>query len=150
MEQTARSSDREERLARARCSLEGLSVGDAFGDRFFLPVEESTARIQARLLPTPPWLYTDATLMALSIVSTLRHHGVIDQDFLAQSFAEQYDPSRGYGPSMHRLLTALRAGDPWREVASGQFAGQGSFGTKRGHAGAAYWSLLCRGHGDGG
>jgi ADP-ribosylglycohydrolase len=67
--------------------------------------------------------------MALSIVSILRQYGTIEQDRLAESFAEHYDPSRGYGPSMHRLLRSLRAGNPWKEAATGQFAGQGSFGN---------------------
>jgi ADP-ribosylglycohydrolase len=67
--------------------------------------------------------------MALSIVSSLWHAGMIDQDQLAVSFAERYNPSRGYGPSMHRLLSALRDGAPWQEMAQNQFAGQGSFGN---------------------
>ncbi len=130
MEQAAaHAGDREARLARARCSLEGLSVGDAFGERFFLPPGMAIARIEERVLPAAPWPYTDDTQMALSIVSILRQYGAIDQDRLAESFAEQYDPSRGYGPAMHGLLRAIRAGRPWSEAARGQFEGQGSYGN---------------------
>jgi ADP-ribosylglycohydrolase len=130
MEQAVeRTRDLAERLARARCSLEGLSVGDAFGERFFLPPGMAIARIEGRVLPAAPWPYTDDTQMALSIVSILRQHGTINQDRLAESFAEQYDPSRGYGPAMHGLLRAIRAGRPWGEAARGQFEGQGSYGN---------------------
>jgi ADP-ribosylglycohydrolase len=129
------------RFARARLALEGLSIGDAFGERFFLrpgdvwdgqPVVSAGIAerlLDLRALPASPWRYTDDTEMALSIVSVLRRHGAIDQGALAQSFAERYDPSRGYGPAMHRLLRQIGAGDPWQEAAASLFEGQGSFGN---------------------
>jgi ADP-ribosylglycohydrolase len=109
--------------------LEGLSVDDAFGDKFIGPTDTTLSRIEARILPPAPWLYTDDTEMTLSIISTLWHAGAIDQDRLAASFVERYDPSRGYGPAMHRLFAAVRAGTLWQEAAQTQFAGQGSFGN---------------------
>ncbi len=129
MEQAISPHNQNERLIRVKCSLEGLSVGDAFGERFFYQPDLTAHHIAARILPPPPWSYTDDTQMALSIVSILRQYGAIEQDRLAESFAERYDPSRGYGPSMHRLLRAVRAGNPWKEAAANQFAGQGSFGN---------------------
>jgi ADP-ribosylglycohydrolase len=123
------SRDQEERLARARCSLEGLSVGDAFGEQFFYQPDLAASRLATHSLPSPPWPYTDDTQMALSVVCVLRQHGTIEQDRLAESFAERYNPSRGYGPSTHRLLRSIRAGNSWKEAAGGQFAGQGSFGN---------------------
>lgn len=129
LEQTLSIPHQAERHLRARCSLEGLSVGDAFGDQFFGSTQGRVSQIEARLLPSPPWPYTDDTEMALSIVSSLWHAGAIDQDLLAASFAERYDPSRGYGPSMHHVLSTVRAGSSWQEVARNQFAGQGSFGN---------------------
>jgi ADP-ribosylglycohydrolase len=66
-----RDKAHEERLSRAYQSLEGLSCGDAFGERFFLPEEIVLPLIRQRALPAPPWLFTDDTAMALSIVSTL-------------------------------------------------------------------------------
>ena len=90
------------RMARALVSLDGLSVGDAFGERFFLHPHVAQLIIGERGLPEPPWRYTDDTQMALSIVETLRTHGEIDQTFLAKSFGKRYDISRGYGPAMHR------------------------------------------------
>ena len=119
----------EERLARARCSQEGLSVGDAFGEQFFHLPDQAADHIATQTLPIPPWPYTDDTEMALSIVRILRQYGTIKPDHLAASFAQQYNPSRGYGPSMHHLLRSIRAGSPWQEVATSQFSGQGSFGN---------------------
>jgi len=119
----------EERMARARCSLEGLSVGDALGDRFFLPYEEVERLVEERELPLTPWRYSDDTQMALSIYSNLLQHGEIIQDALAESFAAYYDPGRGYGPSMHRQLHSIRNGKPWQEAATSQFEGQGSYGN---------------------
>ena len=104
MEEAMSSRNQHERLARVKCSLEGLSVGDTFGERFFHQPDLSEHSIAAHILPSPPWSYTDDTQMALSIVSILRQYGTIEQDRLAESFAERYDPSRGYGPSMHILL----------------------------------------------
>jgi ADP-ribosylglycohydrolase len=129
MENREHINEQDQRLARALCSLEGLSVGDAFGERFFLSPEVSLARIEARTLPEEPWLYTDDTQMALSLVTNLRRDGMVEQDELAKSFADRYEPERGYGPSMHSLLRKLRAGEHWQLVAKQQFAGQGSFGN---------------------
>lgn len=119
----------DERLTRAVCSLEGLSVGDAFGELFFQRHGWVETLFATHELPAPLWPYTDDTMMALSIVSILRQYGHVEQDRLAESFAERYDGSRGYGPSMHYQLRSVRAGNPWREVASSQFSGQGSFGN---------------------
>jgi ADP-ribosylglycohydrolase len=129
MAQMGPLDNQDERLARVSCSLEGLSVGDAFGEQFFHLPEGVENYVATHAPPSPPWPYTDDTQMALSIVSVLRQYGAIEQERLAESFAERYDPSRGYGPSMHGLLRSIRAGNPWKEAASSQFAGQGSFGN---------------------
>src|SRR2546428_722961 len=99
------------RLARARTALEGLSVGDAFGERFFVDYTIVEGLIEERAEPVAPWPYTDDTEMALSIVASLIEHGRIDQDYLAREFAGRYDPSRGYGPAMHRTLRRIGARD---------------------------------------
>jgi hypothetical protein len=56
---------------RAWLSLEGLSVGDAFGERYFRPTPEALRRIEERQLSAAPWPYTYDTEMALSIVEVL-------------------------------------------------------------------------------
>src|SRR5437870_155098 len=94
--------DHASRLARARISLDGLSVGDAFGERFFVhPDDVAEVLIRCRSVPAPSWDFTDDTMMALSVFETLRRHGGIDQDHLAISLAERHDTSRGYGAAMH-------------------------------------------------
>lgn len=128
---TGLPSDRHERVARARLSLRGLSVGDAFGERFFGVTSEWTWRLRSRTPLPPPWPYTDDTAMAVSLVAVLDAHGRVDQDDLARRFAEQYadDPHRGYGPTAHDVLRSIHAGRPWRPVARAAFGGQGSMGN---------------------
>ncbi|MAG94455.1 MAG: hypothetical protein CMJ48_11995 [Planctomycetaceae bacterium] len=54
-----------ERVERARLSLDGLSIGDGFGQRFFFPwVGESAGREN---LPEPPWEYTDDTFRKITL-----------------------------------------------------------------------------------
>jgi len=121
--------DHAARLDRARLSLDGLSFGDGFGQRFFAGDEVVDWWIGERELPDPPWRFTDDTMMALSIVSVLRQCGAIDQGRLVASFAERYHPSRIYGESMHGLLARVRAGEAWGGLARGLFGGRGSFGN---------------------
>ena len=116
-------------LVRARVALEGLSVGDAFGERFFGEPREVSRRIRARELPPGPWRYTDDTEMALSVVEELEAHGGIDQDALAERFARRLDPERGYGRGALMLLTFVRAGMNWRAVSKGSMGGEGSYGN---------------------
>jgi ADP-ribosylglycohydrolase len=123
-----------EHLLRTRCSLDGLSVGDAFGDRIFFESRAFQANIldtplAQRPLPAGRWDYTDDTQMALSLVEVLVQHGGIDQDALALSFATRFERWRGYGPAMYDLLPRLRAGYDWRSAARALFGGQGSFGN---------------------
>ena len=126
----SQEQDRRDRLARAYQSLEGLCCGDAFGERFLIREEEALLLISQRAVPSPPWTFTDDTMMAISIVSTLEEHAAINQDSLAMSFARNYDPSRGYGPAMHGLLARIRERrGHWREEAQALFGGQGSFGN---------------------
>ncbi|MBA3531699.1 MAG: ADP-ribosylglycohydrolase family protein [Ardenticatenales bacterium] len=119
----------EERLERANVSLEGLSVGDAFGETFFTHPDVVEGLIAERALGRLPWRFTDDTMMAMSVLSILRQHGHIQQDALARSFAERYDLERGYGPAMHRLLREIREGTEWQELSSALFEGQGSYGN---------------------
>lgn len=56
----------EARAERARRSLDGLSVGDGFGDRFF--AFSLRHRLERSLAPGPPWPVTDDSIMACAIV----------------------------------------------------------------------------------
>lgn len=116
-------------LERALLSLDGLSLGDAFGETFF--TDEAAQRVRGQRLSDGPWRWTDDTAMAVSIVETLGACGTVDQDDLAGRLAARYaeDPARGYGPAMHGVLSDIRAGRHWRPTASSLFSGQGSFGN---------------------
>ncbi|WP_222616527.1 ADP-ribosylglycohydrolase family protein [Undibacterium umbellatum] len=115
-------------LERTLTSLEGLSIGDAFGQCFF-QTENQSLLAGGGQLPDAPWYFTDDTEMTLSIVRVLRNHGEIDQDILAKSFAKQYSYDRAYGPSMHRVLARIDAGEAWQDVVASAFEGQGSYGN---------------------
>lgn len=113
-------------------SLDGLALGDAFGDCWFsVPPDEAPAALAARLTRPAPWHWTDDTAMALVLVRHLMVHGEIQQDLLAGDFAAEYarEHGRKYGPSMHRVLRAIGQGEDWRAVTSAQFGGQGSHGN---------------------
>jgi ADP-ribosylglycohydrolase len=122
--------DHEQRLARARLALEGLSVGDAFGQQY-LGTSKHSHYVRHRLLFKGPWPYTDDTTMAVSVVECLARHGRIDQDDLARAFARRYaaDPDRGYGLATGDLLEAVAAGGNWRVLSAGLFDGHGSMGN---------------------
>ncbi|AWW37177.1 ADP-ribosylglycohydrolase family protein [Streptomyces cadmiisoli] len=115
------------RLDRALGSLRGLTVGDALGSQFFVPVNYPL--LMRRELPSGSWQWTDDTEMACSVVAVLAAHRRIDQDALARSFAEHHDFDRGYGPAVNRLLRLVREGGDWRELAAELFKGQGSWGN---------------------
>lgn len=116
-------------VTRALKSLKGLSVGDAFGEQFFLPDAEFNQRLERRELPAGQWSYTDDTEMRLSIVAILREHSEIQEAELLKRFAKHFDYTRGYGPSMQRSLRQLQEGAAARDVFQSAFGGQGSFGN---------------------
>ncbi len=121
--------ERDTALANALRSLDGLSVGDAFGELFLL-FGIGPERASLDDLPPGPWRWTDDTHMALSIVEVLGMCGRIDPDALAQAFARRFlqDPHRGYAGGARRLLRQIAEGVDWREVSPRLF-GTGSYGN---------------------
>ncbi|HQZ67516.1 MAG TPA: ADP-ribosylglycohydrolase family protein, partial [Planctomycetaceae bacterium] len=118
-----------ERSKRARLSLDGLSIGDAFGQQFFYPGTVETATVEN--LPVSPWNFTDDTEMAIGIVQVLEAHGSIEQDVLAKIFASRHavDPNRGYGAGARKLLRQIHGGMDWQTASTSLFGGSGSFGN---------------------
>lgn len=119
-------------IERARLSLEGLSLGDAFGERFFVHPHTVDGLIDQRAMPAPPvWHWTDDTAMAISVVEELEASGAIGRDSLALRFTRRYvaEPDRGYGGGAHRILEAMAEGLPWHVVAPSVFGGTGSMGN---------------------
>src|SRR6266851_7412707 len=119
------------RMARVRLALDGLSVGDAFGECFFHPDRAQAILRGHRETPPAPWRYTDDTEMALAIAEVLEAHGGIHQDELAQAFARRYqkNPHRGYGATAFQILAAIHRGEPWHQASHEAFGGQGSMGN---------------------
>ncbi|MCM2411736.1 ADP-ribosylglycohydrolase family protein [Streptomyces sp. RKAG290] len=122
-------------LAAARRSLEGLALGDAFGERWFSLFREPRQaynQIRARQTPQEPvWHWTDDTALARALQRVLDEHGHVEQDRLALLFALAFDAdqARGYGHGMHMLLPALLTSPAdWRTLAPGLFEG-GSLGN---------------------
>jgi ADP-ribosylglycohydrolase len=121
-----------ERMTRAARSLQGLSCGDAFGERFFLHPEVAKSLISQRAIPSKPWRFTDDTAMAISIAEILEEFGEIHPEQLAENFGKRFlsDPHRGYGPAMHSLLPELATNPAfWNKLAPQLFKGRGSFGN---------------------
>ncbi|MFO0865599.1 MAG: ADP-ribosylglycohydrolase family protein [Gemmataceae bacterium] len=110
-------------------ALDGLSVGDALGERFFFPPHFEL--LATRTEPRGPWRWTDDTAMALSIAQMLAERGGIDQDQLATAFARRFmaEPDRGYGRGAYALLHQIGCGVPWDEAAQAMFDGSGSMGN---------------------
>lgn len=127
----ARPADHTQRLARALLALEGLAIADALGELFFYRCGEAMNLVQHGYLPPAPWLHTDDTEMAISVVEVLRFCGAIDQDALARRFAWhfQQDPDRGYGSATFQQMAEVRTGKNWRTLAGGAFDGKGSMGN---------------------
>lgn len=123
--------DHEQRMQRALLSLDGLSIGDGFGDCFFAPPDTIERRLEYKDPPRGPWIVTDDTIMALSIVRCLNRYGYIEQDALAAAFAQEFarEPNRGYGAMARQILCNIGEGGSWKTVASQAFDGQGSCGN---------------------
>ncbi len=119
------------RMERALVSLDGLSVGDAFGECFLEEPDQWEKWLEDKHTPPGRWTYTDDTAMALSIVRCLKASGHINDDALASAFAKQYrqESWRGYGPMAAKILQRIYGGTSWRVAAGEAFGGQGSCGN---------------------
>jgi ADP-ribosylglycohydrolase len=118
-------------LDRALISLDGLSVGDAFGQMLSTCARSARSVVERDRLPAGPWWHTDDTQMAIAIVEELTAHGKIATDSLARRFAERFqaDPGRGYGKGARMQLEEIARGASWRQTSSAAFSGRGSKGN---------------------
>lgn len=122
-----------DKLSLARLSLQGLSIGDAFGENFWGEEAKVWHDISNRFVPTEinNWEFTDDTVMAIAVYKMLEQYGEIRQYELAQLFAENYykGMDRGYGGTAHYILRNIKEGKNWQTVSSEVFDGQGSMGN---------------------
>ena len=122
----------EDRLKYAKRALDGIALGDCFGQTFFVPDDEAARqRIKDRAILKEPWHFTDDTVMAIGIYRILEKYKEIYQDELAKIFAGNYvlDWHRGYGGTAHTILRSIAEGKDWREAASEVFDKMGSMGN---------------------
>lgn len=119
------------RLERAHRCLTALSVGDAFGERFFGEPGQMRARIRARMLPAGSWRVTDDTVLAQAVCDVLAARGCIDADHLVRAIIRRYrdEPGRGYGGGFHQWAGDVIAGLSWRRASLALFDGSGSKGN---------------------
>ena len=68
----------DDRLKYAKRALDGIALGDCFGQTFFVPDETACQRIKNREIMDGPWHFTDDTVMAIGIYSILEKYGKID------------------------------------------------------------------------
>lgn len=102
---------------RARLSLEGLSVADAYGERAI------------RRFDSKVWQWTDDTALAIPLVRALEAAGFVTADDLAIRYAAAWtEGPRGYGRGANALLRAICDGTPWPQAAADVFPG-GSYGN---------------------
>ncbi len=120
-----------DRIKYAKRALDGIALGDCFGQSFFVPDEIASERIKKREILNKSWHFTDDTVMAIGIYHILKKYGKIDQDALASIFAKNYalDWHRGYGGTAHSILRSIGEGQNWRDAASEAFDGMGSMGN---------------------
>jgi len=116
-----------------RGSLLGLALGDALGAPFEgLPdgVIDGLVRSGVTLDdPAEPTIsYTDDTQMMIGLAEELAERDEVDEQALLARFAANYDPRRGYGAGMRRLLGAIRDGEARPGMALDLFPG-GSLGN---------------------
>lgn len=135
----------------ARLSLQGLSIGDAFGESFFGERATVLQHLAEQTLPATSWEFTDDTVMAAVLCRHLLDRGgALEADALASAWAAAHalDPARGYGATARRVLRAIEAGEDWRQVAAAVFDGMGSMGNgaamRVGPLGAYHWQDLAK------
>lgn len=107
----------------------GLSLGDSLGAPFegLMPPLESGFDAFLKHLPAA-LRYTDDTEMAMGVAESLAAKGGLDPGHMALRFAENFDPSRGYGPGTIAVLGLMKKGVPWHEANRSVFP-DGSFGN---------------------
>lgn len=132
MNPTSHHQDHDPRLQRALLSLDGLSVGDAFGQLLSTSARSVRKMLERGSLPGSPWWHTDDTQMAAAVVESLAANPEhVSLDFLAHRFVQRYlaDPGRGYGKGARMQLEEMAQGGSWRQTSAAAFSGRGSMGN---------------------
>ena len=63
--------EQKDRIRYAKRALDGIALGDCFGQTFFVSEEIARQRIKDREILNEPWSFTDDTVMAIGIYQIL-------------------------------------------------------------------------------
>lgn len=115
----------ETRIQRARLSMEGATLGDAYAHFCHHTLSQE---LQAK---NETWAVSEKSIMTWALTDVLESRGCLDQDCFAAVLAERYedDPARGYGNNMHRVLSDISAGRHWERAAGDLSGGRGCRGN---------------------
>lgn len=108
-------------------ALLGTFVGDALG----MPYEGRPASAVPELVEmrdgrAPAGSYTDDTQMTIALAESLLRCDGIDQQDLARTMREHYEPERGYGSGTRAFMSLWDQGVPVPDAATRTFDGQGA------------------------
>lgn len=106
----------------------GLALGDALCASHEGGVLERLLWKVLGTTKTGHMRFTDDTQMTIDVAENLINYDAVNQQVLAQAFANNYRWHRGYGPSAGRLLKKIQRGGDWQLLNKAQFKG-GSFGN---------------------
>ncbi|MFP4634990.1 MAG: ADP-ribosylglycohydrolase family protein [Nitriliruptoraceae bacterium] len=111
-------------------ALLGTFTGDALGmpfegrDHRGIPVE-----IEMEESRLGRGTYTDDTQMMIALAESLVACGRVEEEHLAATFLDLFDPERGYGRGTREVLTRWRSGESVSTAARQLFDGTGSRGN---------------------
>ncbi len=110
--------------------LLGTFIGDALGLPFegVFPVDEVTLMTSLQKIYSEQ-RYSDDTQMTISVFEEMVQNGTIDPESLKNRFLNRFDPERGYGAGISRLVNSWRAGIDALSASQAQFNGLGSYGN---------------------
>ncbi len=118
-------------LAAAQGALLGTLVGDCLGGPFegapATTVPKAHQRIE-RTLAQRPLPYSDDTQLAVALALHVLENPDVEPARFAEHILREFEPHRGYGAGMRRLIEEWRQGTPPTEAATAVFP-EGSFGN---------------------
>ncbi len=115
-------------LEKYRGCFVGLACGDAYGAPFEGGFWERLVWKFLGKSPDGRLRFTDDTQMTMDVAKSVLLNGEIDQQSMAQHFAQTYCWTRGYGPGAAHTLYLIRKGADWRKASRARFP-QGSYGN---------------------
>ena len=105
-------------MIRVRLTLEGLSIGDAFGELLTDFAGPRRLTVDAEQMPEAPWATTGTTWSAVAVAEELARAGDADVEGIVTAMAARYrdECARPYGTLSHWVLSAVASGVPSAEA----------------------------------